>query len=73
MSHLIYPNLAKIKSFDRDLNYTGIIADDWNDPVNLIPPVLLLITLCAGGLPNGKGFLAWWALINAVLIHPMDL
>ena len=73
MSHLIYPNLAKLETFNRDLNYTGIIVDDWNDPVNLIPPVLLLFTLCTCGLPNGKGFQAWWALFNAALIHPMDL
>lgn len=70
MSHLIYPNLAKVDGFDRDLNYTGIITDGWNDPVNLVPVILLVVCLWCG-LPNG--FLSWWALFNAAIIHPMDL
>lgn len=69
-SHLIYPNLAALKHFDRDLNYTGIISDGWDDPLNLFPCVLLVLCLFCG-LPNG--FQAVWALVNTVIFHPMDL
>jgi len=71
MSHLIYRNLAKVQGFDRDLNYTGIILDNWNDPLNLIPVGLCVLCLLTGGLPNG--FQAWWAFVNTVIFHPMDL
>jgi len=37
MSHMEYPNLAQVGGFNRDLNYTGIILDGWNDPWNLFP------------------------------------
>ena len=70
MSHLIYPNLAALEKFDSDLNYTGIIAEGWDDPVNLIPLTLLVLCL-ACGLPSGLQ--SWWALVNTVIFHPMDL
>ena len=70
MSHLVYPNLARLQHFNRDLNYTGIIADGWNDPVNAVPAFLLLLCVC-NGLPSG--FQAWWVLLNTAIIHPMDL
>ena len=69
MSYKDYPNLAHLEAFSRDLNYTGFIADDWDDPVNIIPVVLSLLCLLSG-VPTS--FQAWWALINAALIHPMD-
>ena len=70
MSHLIYRNLAEVKGFDRDLNYTGFIIDNWDDPLNLIPVVLCILCLLSG-LPCS--FQAWWALSNTVIFHPMDL
>ncbi len=69
-SHLIYPNLAGLSNFDRDLNYTGIITDGWDDPVNVIPLILLALCLYCG-LPNG--FVSIWALVNTFIFHPMDL
>ncbi len=71
MSHMIYPNLAKVPHFERDLNYTGVILDGWDDPVNALPLVLLAVCLWWGGLP--RGWEAWWVLFNTVLIHPMDV
>lgn len=68
---ILYPNLAALKQFDRDLNYTGIIAEGWNDSVNLFPLVLLILCLFVGGLPGG--FQSWWALVNTAIFHPMDL
>ncbi|XP_064392725.1 uncharacterized protein LOC135340335 [Halichondria panicea] len=68
-SHLIYPNLAALSKFDRDLNYTGIISEGWDDPLNLVPVVLLVLCLYCG-LPSG--FQSIWALSNAVIFHPMD-
>ena len=73
MSHLIYRNLATVQGFNRDLNYTGIILENWNDPLNLLPVVLCVLTLLTGGLPHGHGFQAWWAFVNTVIFHPMDL
>ena len=71
MSHMVYPNLAEVEGFSRDLNYTGVIAEGWDDPLNLA--FLTLLALClACGLP-GSSFHAWWALLNAAIIHPMDL
>ena len=69
MSHKIYPNLAGVEGFDRDLNYTGIILEDWNDPLNLVPLALAALCLWSG---RPRGALGWWALLNCVLIHPMD-
>lgn len=70
MSHLIYSNLAKVQGFERDLNYTGIIFDKWNDPLNLVPVVLSVVCLL-NGLPSG--FQAWWVFVNFAIFHPMDL
>ena len=72
MSHLVYPNLARLgNQFSQDLNYTGITLEDLSDPVNFIPLILFPLCCLLNGLPNG--FQAWWALINFALIHPMDL
>lgn len=71
MSHLIYRNLAKVKDFDRDLNYTGIIVDNWDDPLNLVPVILCILCLLINGRP--QSFQAWWAFVNTVIFHPMDL
>lgn len=70
MSHLAYPNLALIKNFNRDLNYTGFIVDGWDDPCNLVYVVLLILCLWTG-VP--KTLLGWWVFVNTVIIHPMDL
>lgn len=70
MSHLIYRNLARVQRFDRDLNYTGIILDNWNDPLNLLPVILCGLCLM-NGLP--RSFQAWWAFVNTAIFHPMDL
>lgn len=72
MSHLVYPNLARLGSqFSQDLNYTGITLEGLSDPVILIPVALLPFCFLVNGLPTG--FHAWWALINFAVIHPMDL
>lgn len=65
-----YPNLARVERFQRDLNYTGLVADGWNDPINALP-LLLASLLLLNGRP--RGFMAWWVLINTALIHPMDM
>ena len=65
------PNLAQLQSFQRDLNYTGVIAEGWNDPVNVVPLGLLLFCLLTVGVPRGA--LSVWVLLNTALIHPMDL
>ena len=73
MSYLDYRNLRSLNGFNRDLNYTGIIADNWSDPLNVIPIILAVLCLVTGGLPLGHGFQAWWVLSNTVIFHPMDL
>ncbi len=73
MSHLVYPNLARVDGFaERGLNYSGIILDGWDSPTLLVHPFLLLLTLVSAGRPRG-GWAAWWCLLNIVIIHPMDL
>ena len=73
MSHLAYPNLARVEGFEeRNLNYSGIILDGWNSPTLLIHPLILVVVLVTAGLPRG-GWAAWWNLLNIVIIHPMDL
>lgn len=45
-------------------------AEDIEDPVNLIPVVLILFCFVWSGLPRGKHCaLAWWVLINGCIIH----
>ena len=70
----MYPNLARLdRPFEeRGMNYTGIPLEGWGSPTVLLPPVLLTLLLVTAGRPRG-GWLAWWNLINIVLIHPMDL
>ncbi|KAL5477080.1 hypothetical protein EMCRGX_G023822 [Ephydatia muelleri] len=69
MSHLAYPNLAKIKNFNRDLNYTGFTLEDWDDPCNLVFVFMLILCLWTG-VP--KTFVGLWVFFNTVIIHPMD-
>ena len=71
IDYMKLPNLAQLQNFQQDLNYTGVIADGWDDPVNLVPVVLLLLCLATVGAPRGA--LATWVLLNTALIHPMDL
>ena len=73
MSHLAYPNLARLPDFpERGLNYSGILLEGWDTPVLLVPPVILVLVLLTAGLPRG-GWEIWWSLLNTVIIHPMDL
>ena len=69
-SAAMYPNLARVEQFQRDLNYTGMVAEGWNDPINVLP-LLLTSLLLLNGRP--RGFMSWWVLINTAIIHPMDL
>lgn len=71
MDYTKLPNLARLEGFQRELNYTGFVADDWDDPVNLVPVALLVLCLTTVGTPRGA--LAAWVLLNTALIHPMDL
>lgn len=71
MDYMKLPNLAQLQSFQQDLNYTGVIAEGWDDPVNLVPLGLLVFCLLTVGAPRGP--LSVWVLLNAALIHPMDL
>ena len=71
VDYLKLPNLAQVQNFSQDLNYTGVIADDWDDPVNAVPVALLVLCLVTVGVPRGA--MATWVLLNTVLIHPMDL
>ena len=71
VDYLKLPNLAQLSNFSRDLDYVGVTAEGWDDPVNLIPVALLLLCLVTAGAPRGP--LAVWVLLNAAIIHPMDL
>ena len=65
------PNLARLENFTRDVDYSGVVYDGWDDPVNLVSLGLLLLCMGTVGLPRGP--LAAWVLLNTALIHPMDL
>ena len=71
IDYMKLPNLAQLQNFHQDLNYTGVIADGWDDPVNLVPVALLVFCLVTAGVPREA--LAVWVLLNTALIHPMDL
>ena len=74
MSHLAYPNLARLPDFpERGLNYTGLPMEGWATPVLLAPLSLAIFAFLTAGLPRRGGWQAWWALLNTVIIHPMDL
>lgn len=52
------------------LEIAKYFAEDIEDPVNLIPVVLILFCFVWSGLPRGKHCaLAWWVLINGCIIH----
>lgn len=73
MSHLAYPNLARLDQFqERGLNYTGIILDGWDSPTLLAHPIVLVLLLLTAGWPR-RGWQSWWLVLNIVIIHPMDL
>ena len=75
MSHLAYPNLARIENFtERGLNYTGITLEGWADGPNLLVHLFFLVlTLAMGGLPRrGRRLEGLWCLLNIIIIHPMD-
>lgn len=71
IDYMKLPNLAQLQDLHQDLNYTGVITDGWDDPVNLVPVALLLLCLATAGAPRGP--LSAWVLLNTALIHPMDL
>lgn len=71
IDYLKLPNLARLQNFSQDLDYVGVIAEGWDDPVNLVPLALLAFCLVTVGVPRGP--LAVWVLLNTALIHPMDL
>jgi cholestenol delta-isomerase len=50
-----------------DLNYTGIVLDNWDHPVNLIPVAMVILYLIMG-IP--RSLLGLWVLINGCVIHP---
>ena len=74
MSHLAYPNLARLSDFpERGLNYTGIPTEGWGTPFLFVPLVLsVVVLLTAGAPPLRGGWEIWWTLLNSVIIHPMD-
>ena len=67
MSHKIYRNLAHLDDIGTDLNYTGIVLDNWDHPVNLIPVAMVILYLIMG-IP--RSLLGLWVLINGCVIHP---
>lgn len=71
VDYLKLPNLAQLQNFSQDLNYVGVTAEGWDDPVNLVPLALLVLCLATVGVPRGP--LAVWVLLNTAIIHPMDL
>lgn len=76
MSHLAYPNLAKIPDFpERGLNYSGIILDGWATFPNVYFHVFMFVlSLVLGGLPRrGCRLEGLWLLLNIIIIHPMDM
>ena len=75
MSHLVYPNLARVENFtERGLDYTGITLEGWSDGPNLwVHAFFLVLTLAVGGLPRrGRRLEGLWCLLNIIIIHPMD-
>ena len=66
MSHKMYRNLAHLDDIGTDLNYTGIILDNWEHPANLFPVVTAIVLLFMGIPRSG---LALWTLFNACIIH----
>lgn len=75
MSHLAYPNLARVENFtERGLNYTGITLEGWSDGPNLwVHLGFLVLSLAVGGLPRrGRRIEGLWCLLNIIIIHPMD-
>ena len=75
MSHLVYPNLARVDDFpERHLNYTGITLERWSDGPNLwVHLFFLILTMVVGGLPRrGRRLEGAWCLLNVIIIHPMD-
>ena len=75
MSHLTYPNLARVENFtERHLDYTGITLEGWYDGPNLLVQLgFLVLSLVVGGFPRrGRRIEGLWCLLNIVLIHPMD-
>ncbi|MCG8626475.1 MAG: hypothetical protein MJE68_31310 [Proteobacteria bacterium] len=75
MSHLAYPNLARVENFtERRLNYTGITLEGWSDGPNLwVHLGFLVLSLAVGGLPRrGRRIEGLWCLLNIIIIHPMD-
>jgi len=52
------------------LEIAKYFAEDIEDPVNLIPVVLIVFCLVWSGFPRGKhSKLAWWVLFNGCIIH----
>lgn len=71
IDYMKLPNLASLQNFSRDLNYSGVTSEGWDDPFNILPLGLLVLCLATVGLP--RSLLAFWVLLNTALIHPMDL
>jgi hypothetical protein len=73
MSHLAYPNLARLPDFpERGLNYTGIPVEGWGTGL-LVPLAISCLVFLTAGLPSrAGGWEIWWALLNTAVIHPMD-
>ena len=67
MAHKIYQNLAHLDDFPSDLNYTGLVFDGWDHPINVIPLLIILVCVIFGGAPRGP--LSVWVLMNAAFIH----
>ena len=52
------------------LEIAQYFTKDIEDPVNLIPVLLVLFCFIWSGFPRGKhSALAWWALFNGCIIH----
>ena len=71
MSHKQYANLAHLDDFPLDLNYTGVPLEGWASPVLFFPLVFGVLSFLTAGTP--KSLLAFWALFNFCIIHPMDM
>ena len=49
IDYMKLPNLRQLQNFTWDLNYSGMTAEGWDDPVNIVPLFILPFSLVTVG------------------------